>query len=176
MFFRETPLKGAWIIEPERIEDERGFFARVFCRREFEAHGLTPVLAQISTSWNARKGSLRGMHYQALPHAEVKIIRCTSGAIYDVIIDLRRESPTFLQWTSAELTADNRLMLYVPKGFAHGFQTLSDGTEVLYQISEFQHPESARGVRWNDPAFRVRWPAPPSLISERDRGYPDFAP
>lgn len=174
MIFRKTALKGAYLIEPEPLADERGFFARTFCRREFESHGLNPNLVQCSVSYNARTGTLRGMHYQAPPHEEAKLIRCTSGAIYDVIIDLRRDSPTFRHWTSAELTGENRLMLYVPEGFAHGFQTLRDATEVMYQISVFHQPESARGVRWDDTAFRVDWPPAQRVISERDRHYPDF--
>ena len=174
MIFREMPLKGAWLIEPEPVKDERGLFARVYCRDELAAHGLDPALAQSSVSWNARRGTLRGMHYQVAPHAEVKLIRCTSGAIYDVVVDLRPGSPTFRRWTAAELTAENRLMLYVPQGFAHGFQTLRDGTEVLYQISEFHHPESARGVRWNDPAFGIEWPMSDPLLSARDREWPPF--
>lgn len=176
MIFRETPLKGAWVIEPERIEDDRGFFARVYCRREFEAHGLNPNLVQCSISWNARKGTLRGLHYQAAPHAEAKVVRCTQGAIYDVIVDLRRDSPTFRRWTSAELSAENHLLLYIPEGVAHGFQTLCDKSEVFYQMSEFHHPEQARGVRWNDPAFAIRWPVPDPVLSPRDSRFPPFAP
>ena len=156
MIFTETRLAGAYLIEPERIEDERGFFARTWCRDEFERHGLNPRLVQCNVSYNARRGTLRGMHYQAKPHEEAKLVRCTRGAIYDVIVDLRPDSPTYRQWVAAELTAENRRMLYIPEGFAHGFQTLADETEVFYQMSELFHPESARGVRmttrpWGSP-------------------------
>lgn len=175
MLFRETPLKGAFLIEPERLEDERGFFARTFCRREFEAHGLNPDIAQCSLSFNRRKGTLRGMHFQAAPHAEDKVVCCADGAIFDVIIDLRPDSPTFKRWTATELTAENRRMFYIPAGFAHGFQTLQDNVEVLYQMSEFYHPESARGVRWDDPAFAIHWPMKVEFISARDRSFPLYA-
>src|SRR6266487_3389064 len=161
MIFIETTLKGAFIIEPERLEDERGFFARSFCRKEFEDHGLNPNLVQCSISFNKKKGTLRGMHYQISPHAEAKLVRCTMGAIYDVIIDLRPHLPTFKQWIAVELTAENRQMLYIPEGFAHGFQTLTDNTEVYYQMSQFYYPEYSRGVRWDDPAFGIVWPEAP---------------
>jgi dTDP-4-dehydrorhamnose 3,5-epimerase len=174
MIFTETRLQGAFIIDIDRIEDERGFFARTWCQREFEAYGLCTLLAQCNISFNKHKGTLRGMHYQAAPYAEAKLVRCTMGAIYDVIIDLRPESPTFRHWLSLELTADNRRMLFIPQGFAHGFQTLANDTEVFYQMSQFYAPEYARGVRWDDPAFRVSWPAEKRIISERDRGFPDF--
>jgi dTDP-4-dehydrorhamnose 3,5-epimerase len=174
MNFAETVIKGAYVIDPERLGDERGFFARTWCRREFEAHGLTAALVQCSISFNYRRGTLRGMHYQAAPHAETKLVRCTAGSVYDVIVDLRADSPTFKRWFAAELSADNRRMLYIPEGLAHGFLTLSDGAEVFYQMSEFFVPECARGVRWNDPAFGIHWPAEPTMIAERDRGYPDF--
>jgi dTDP-4-dehydrorhamnose 3,5-epimerase len=175
MRFIELDLKGAYLIEPDRLEDERGFFARTWCRREFEACGLTSRLVQCNISFNRRRGTLRGMHYQAEPHSETKLVRCTRGAIYDVIIDLRPSSPTFKRWVSAELTADNRRMLYIPEGFAHGLQTLVDDTEVLYQMSEFYVPEAARGVRWDDPAFDIRWPpVEERVMSEKDRTYPDF--
>lgn len=174
MIFTETALAGAYVIEPERLEDDRGFFARVWCEREFRAHGLEPKIAQSSISLNRRGGTLRGMHYQAAPHEEVKLVRCTRGAIYDVIIDLRVPSPTFGQHVAVELTADNQCSLYIPRGFAHGFQTLDDGTEVLYQMSEFYAPGSARGVRWNDPAFGIRWPLADPIMLNRDRYYPDF--
>ena len=154
--------------------DERGFFARTYCQREFEAHELTSQFVQCNTSFNKRKGTLRGMHFQASPHEEAKLIRCTRGAIFDAIIDLRPDSATFKQYVSAVLTAANGRMLYVPRRFAHGFQTLEDNTEVLYQMSEFYNPESARGVRWNDPAFRIDWPEKVEVISERDRTYADF--
>jgi|SRR3989344_9354067 len=174
MKFIETKLKGAYIIEPERLEDERGFFARTFCQKEFETHSLNPRLAQCSISYNKRKGTLRGMHYQIAPMAEAKIIRCTMGAIYDVIIDLRPKSPTYCQWLAVELSGDNRKLLYIPEGFAHGFQTLEDDTEVFYQISEFYAPEYSHGVRWDDPAFGIEWPGDNTILSERDRNYPLF--
>lgn len=176
MIFTETPLPGAFVIEPERLEDTRGFFARTWCQREWEAHGLDPRLVQCSISFNKKKGTLRGMHYQAEPYGEVKLVRCTSGAIYDVIIDLRPQSPTFTQHYAVVLSADNRKMLYVPHNFAHGFQTLDDNTEVFYQMSELYTPEAARGVRWNDPAFRITWPDAQRIIIERDQQYPDFMP
>lgn len=175
MIFRETKLKGAFIIELKRLEDERGFFARTFCQEEFRAHGLNPRVVQCNISFNKQKGTLRGMHYQIAPYEEAKLVRCTRGAIYDVIIDLRPESPTFKQWVAAELTAENRRMLYVPEGFAHGFQTLEDNTEVFYMMSEFYHPECAKGVRWDDPAFGIKWPITSNVtISVKDRNYPDF--
>lgn len=175
MIFVQTTLKDAFIIEPERIEDERGFFARVWCQREFEAHGLTSRLSQCNISFNPKAGTLRGMHYQADPHAEVKLVRCTMGAIHDVIIDLRPESPTFKQHLGVDLTASNRTMLYIPEGFAHGYLTLQDNTEVSYQVSEFYAPTYGRGVRWNDPAFAIEWPMEVRVITERDRTYPDFS-
>lgn len=174
MIFTHTAIAGACIIDPQRLEDERGFFARVWCRREFEAHGLNPALVQCSLSFNRKQGTLRGMHYQGPPHAEARLVRCTSGAIFDVIVDLRPDSRTFRQWLSVELSADNRRMLYIPEGMAHGFLTLRDDTEVFYQMSEYYVAESARGVRWNDPVFGIRWPANVTVISERDRNYPDF--
>jgi len=175
MIFTETKLKGAFIIEPEKREDERGFFARIWDRQEFEARGLDSNLVQCSISFNKKQATLRGMHYQTAPHEEAKLVRCIRGAIYDVIIDLRPGSPTFKRWVAAELTANNMRMLYMPKGFAHGFQTLQDDTEVLYQISEFYAPESAQGVRWNDPTFGIQWPpAAERVISARDRQLPDF--
>ena len=174
MRFIKTRLEGAYIIEPEPIEDERGFFARTFCVREFEAHGLNPCVAQCNISFNKKKGALRGMHFQVAPHAEAKLVRCIRGAIYDVIVDLRPESVTFTEWMAVELKADNRRMLYVPEGFAHGLQTLEDDTETFYQVSEFYHPECAEGVRWDDPVFGIVWPLPIASISERDRTYPFF--
>jgi dTDP-4-dehydrorhamnose 3,5-epimerase len=173
--FAETPLAGAFVIDLETKDDERGFFARVWCEHEFASHGLVTRLVQSSISYNARTGTLRGMHYQAEPYPEAKIIRCTSGAIFDVIIDLRRNSPTFAQHFAIVLSAANRKQLYVPGYFAHGFQTLEDSTEVTYQMSEFYHPECARGVRWNDPAFGISWPAAQlRIMADRDAGYPDF--
>ena len=174
MIFTPTPLAGAFVIEPEPIPDARGLFARTWCQRELEAHELDGHLAQCSTSFNKRKGTLRGMHYQVAPFAETKIVRCTRGSMYDVILDLRPESPTFRRHFGATLTADNRKAMYIPKGFAHGFQTLEDDTEVLYQISEFYSPEHSRGVRWNDPAFGIAWPPDERILSERDRAYSDF--
>jgi dTDP-4-dehydrorhamnose 3,5-epimerase len=174
MTFHETRLPGVFEIQIEPKPDERGFFARCWCRKEFESHGLNSNLAQCSLSFNARKGTLRGVHYQAEPYGETKLIRCTRGAIYDVVVDLRRHSPTFKGWVGVLLNAANRKTLYVPEGCGHGFLTLEDETEVLYQMSEFHHPESARGVRWDDPAFQIVWPGEAEVISERDRTYPNF--
>jgi dTDP-4-dehydrorhamnose 3,5-epimerase len=174
MIFAEAKLKGAFIVEPERLEDERGFFARTWCQREFEAHGLNTRWVQCNISFNRTRGTLRGMHYQAAPYEEAKLIRCTMGAIYDVIVDLRPESPTFKQHIAVVLTAQNHKMLYVPEGFAHGFLTLEDNTEVFYQMSEFYVPGYSRGIRWNDPAFGIQWPADVQVISERDQNHPDF--
>jgi dTDP-4-dehydrorhamnose 3,5-epimerase len=174
MLFHATELAGAFLIEPERRADERGFFARTWCEREFAEHGLETRLVQCNVSFNKRQGTLRGMHFQGEPYEEVRLVRCTRGAVHDVIVDLRRKSSTFKQHLGVELTAENRLMFYVPKGFAHGFLTLADDTEVFYQMSEFFHPETARGVRWDDPAFGIAWPGKVNVISERDRTYPDF--
>ncbi len=171
MIFTETPLKDAYIIELERIEDERGFFARSWCVREFEEHGLNPNMVQCNVSFNKKKGTLRGMHYQAAPHEEAKLVRCTRGALYDVIIDLRPDSPTFKKWFGVELTAKNRKMFYIPEGFAHGFQALEDETEIFYQMSEFYHPENARGVRYDDPAFGIEWRLGDMLVSNSDRSF-----
>ena len=176
MIFTETALAGAWIVEPERLEDERGFFARTFCAREFARRGLAPDMAQCSTSFNRRKGTLRGLHYQAEPHAEEKLVRVTMGAIFDVIVDLRDESPSFGRWFGTILSAENRRMLYIPKGFAHGFQTLADDSEVFYQISTFYDPASSRGIRWDDPELAVAWPNPQgAIVSARDRALPRLA-
>ncbi|HEX3159055.1 MAG TPA: dTDP-4-dehydrorhamnose 3,5-epimerase [Gemmatimonadaceae bacterium] len=174
MRFIETRIPGAFIVDIEPRRDERGFFARSWCRDEFRAAGLEADLAQCSISYNATRGTLRGMHYQAAPHGEAKLVRCTAGAIHDVIVDLRPGSPTFCQWVATELTASSHRMLYVPDGLAHGFQTLEDGSEVFYQMSVPYHASSARGVRWNDPAFDIAWPLAHPLLSERDRSYPDF--
>ena len=171
MIFTKTPLAGAFIITPERIEDERGFFARTFCRREFEAHGLNPDIIQCNISFNNKKGTLRGMHYQAKPHAEVKLVRCSAGSIYDVIIDLRLDSSTFKKWFAVELSADNRKLLYIPEGFAHGFQTRTDNTEVIYHHSAFYNPDAARGLRFDDPALSIIWPLPVGMVSPRDQNY-----
>jgi dTDP-4-dehydrorhamnose 3,5-epimerase len=172
MRFIETKLHGVFIIEPEFLEDDRGFFARTWCRHEFASHGLNTHLAQCSTSFNHKRGTLRGMHYQVELHAETKVVRCTMGGIYDVILDLRPDSLTFKQWLAVKLTAQNHRMVYIPEGLAHGFQTLEDNTEVFYQISAFYHPESARGVRWNDPAFAIDWVLPVTMVSPKDATYP----
>ena len=174
MRFAATPIPGAWVIEPEEQADERGFFARVFCSEEFARHGLNPKLAQCSISFNKARGTLRGMHWQDKPHEEAKLVRCTQGAIFDVALDLRHGSPAYLKWHGVELTANNRRMLYIPEGCAHGFLSLADNTEVHYHISEFHHPECARGVRFDDPAFGIAWPESVRVISARDRGYSDF--
>lgn len=174
MIFEETTLKGSFVIVPENIVDIRGFFARIFCGREFTERGLNPDFVQGNISFNHKAGTLRGMHYQIPPHEEVKLVRCTVGAIYDVIIDLRAESPTFMKWFAVELTAENRKQLYVPKGFGHGYQTMEDRTEVSYQVSSFYTPSSERGIRWNDPAFGIVWPLSVSLISEKDAAHPDW--
>lgn len=174
MFFRETKLPGVFEIHLEPHLDDRGFFARTWCREEFGAHGLNPRLVQCNISFNIRKGTLRGMHFQLPPHAESKLVRCTMGAIYDVVLDMRPQSVTYCQWIGVTLSAENRKMAYIPEGCAHGFLTLEDNTEVFYQMSEFYNQESARGVRWNDPAFQIAWPSAPTVISERDRTYQDF--
>jgi len=175
MIFTETKLKGSFVVEPEQFDDERGFFARSWSAVEFAARGLESRFAECNISYNRRRGTLRGMHYQESPHGQAKLVRCTAGALYDVIVDLRRGTPTFGQWVGVELTARNRLMLYVPPDFAHGFQTLADDTEVFYQVSSVHAPAHARGVRWDDPAFRVEWPeAGERTINERDQTYPDF--
>lgn len=171
MLFQETPLRGAYLIEIERIEDERGFFARAWCQREFEDHGLNSHVAQCNISYNKKRGTLRGMHYQLPPFAEDKLVRVTRGRIYDVIIDLHPDSDTFLRWFGVELSEENRFALYVPKGFAHGFETLTAETEVFYQMSEFYEPNHARGLRWDDPLVGITWPEPITAISERDRTY-----
>lgn len=176
MKFTPAPLQGAWVIDLEPVADERGSFARTWCAREMETHGLVTKVAQCSVSRNTRKATLRGMHYQAAPHEETKVVRCTRGAIFDVILDLRAGSATFKRWFGVELSAANGCALYVPAGFAHGFQTLTDDSEVAYQISEFHQPQSARGVRWDDPAFAIEWPEAASrVISPKDLAYPDFA-
>ena len=176
MNFLPLEVSGAFLIEPEPIPDERGFFARLWCRKDFEDRGLVGRIVQCSQSFNARKGTLRGLHYQLAPHAETKVVRCLKGAIYDVVLDLRPASPTFGKFAAITLTSENRSMAYVPKGCAHGFQTLEDGTEVLYLISEFYRPDHARGVRWDDPAFGIPWPPGTKILNERDRSYPDFSP
>lgn len=174
MIFQETNLPGVFEIRMERFRDARGFFARSWCQKEFENHGLNPEVVQCNVSFNTRKGTLRGMHYQEAPKGEAKLVRCTSGSVYDVVIDVRSDSPTFKRWIAATLTAQQRNMIYVPEGCAHGFLTLEDDTEVFYQMSEFYSPELARGVRWDDPAFQIVWPEKIEVISERDRTYADF--
>lgn len=174
MQFLSTTLPGVLEIRIEPHCDERGFFARTWCQKEFEEHGLNARLVQCNVSFNQRRGTLRGMHFQASPHAEAKLVRCTRGSIYDVVLDLRPGSSTYRQWVGVTLNAEIRNMVYVPEGCAHGFITLEDATEVLYQMSEFYDPPSARGVRWNDPAFGIKWPVETTVISERDASYPDF--
>lgn len=176
MLFEETPLAGAYVIKQERHGDDRGFFARAFCRKEFEEAGLATQFVQVNNSLSAKKGTLRGMHYQLAPHAETKIVRCIRGALCDVIIDLRPQSPTFCSSFQIELNAENRDMLYVPKGFAHSFITLVDDTESLYLVDEFYAPEYERAIRWNDPKFAIEWPLEPTEISEKDSHHPDFDP
>ncbi|HWO41827.1 MAG TPA: dTDP-4-dehydrorhamnose 3,5-epimerase [Candidatus Eisenbacteria bacterium] len=175
MIFTETKLPGAYTIDPEKHADDRGFFARTWCKREFEARGLNDRLVQCNVSFSRRRGTIRGMHYQVAPYAEVKILRCTRGAIYDVIIDLRPDSRTYRRWIGVELSAANHRMIYVPEGFAHGFQTLEDDAEVIYQVSQFYTPGAERGVRYNDPAFGIQWPLEVTSLSEKDRTWPDFA-
>src|ERR1041385_2254303 len=176
MKFTETPLKGAFVIDLEKRGDDRGFFARFFCEREYEQHGLNHQIVQINTSFSKYRGTLRGMHYQLAPKAEDKIVRCIRGALLDVIIDLRPDSPTFKRHFKIELTNENRLMLYVPKGFAHGFITIEEDTEALYLVTEFSWPERERGVRWNDPQFGIEWPLAPVVISDKDKNQADFKP
>lgn len=174
MRFDETTLSGAWLIEPVPARDQRGFFARTFCVKEFADHELTTQFVQHSTSQSAARGTLRGMHFQRAPHGEAKVVSCLKGAVWDVIIDLRPESPTYRRWQGFELSAENYRRLYVPEGFAHGFQTLCDDAEVGYLISAFYAPAAASGVRYDDPAFAIEWPMSPTVISEKDRTWPDF--
>lgn len=176
MRFIETPLRGAWVVELEQISDERGWFARSFDADEFEAHGLDPTVVQCNLSFNARAGTLRGLHYQAEPDGESKLVRCVRGAIVDVAVDLRPDSPTYCGWHGVQLSEENRLAYYIPAGLAHGFQTLTDDCEVLYQMGHRYVPEAARGVRFDDPAFAIQWPPAPGtrIVSDRDRSYPDF--
>ena len=175
MVITETKLKGAFVIEMDQFKDARGFFARAWSDREFAAAGLKASFVESNLAFNHNKGTLRGMHYQLPPYEQVKLVRCTRGSIYDVIIDLRRGSPTFKQWFALEMSADNHRTLYVPGEFAHGYLTLDDDTEVLYQTSSYYAPEHGRGVRWNDPAFNISWPAEPRVIIDRDREYEDFS-
>jgi dTDP-4-dehydrorhamnose 3,5-epimerase len=176
MIFKDTGLAGVVQIEMDPHWDERGHFARTWCENEFREKGLNPRIAQCNISFNRRKGTLRGLHYQAAPFQEAKLVRCSRGSLYDVVVDLRPHSETFMNWVGSELTATNLQALYIPEGCAHGFLTLENETEVHYQISEFYHPETARGVRWNDPAFKICWPGRVEVISDRDRGYLDFEP
>ena len=176
MIFKETKLSGAFVIDMEPIRDSRGFFARACCQTEFKAHGLTAHFVQANITLSANRGTFRGMHYQIAPHEEVKLVRCTRGAILDVIVDLRAESPTYRQWLGTELTADNHKMIYIPGGFAHGYQILMDDTEVFYQVGQFYAPQYERGIRWNDPAFAIQLPITQGLIlSEKDKSWPDFS-
>lgn len=174
MIFEETALKGAFVIEIKKLEDERGFFGRTFCQDEFRAHGLETKVSQANMSLNKLKGTFRGMHYQVSPYQETKLVQCTSGALYDIIIDLRESSPTFGKWVGVELTSNNNKMLYVPKDFAHGFITLKSNTTVSYLVSEFYTPNSERGIKWDDPQFGIKLPIPISLISEKDNSHPPY--
>jgi len=174
MIFTETKLKGAFIVDLKPFKDERGFFARAWCQREFEEHGLSGDIKQVNLSYNIKKGTLRGMHYQIQPYGEAKMVRAVRGALYDVIIDLRPDSPTYLQWIGVELSADNHRLLYVPENFGHGFQTLTDDADALYQVSEFYTPGAERGIRYDDPTFKIEWPLPISVISDKDRSWADY--
>lgn len=174
MIFTETKIKGAFIIEPELLTDERGFFARSFCREEFQKKGLETDIVQCNISYNKKKGTLRGMHYQAPPFEEAKIVSCTKGSIYDVVVDLRRNSPTFKKWVAAELSEKNFKMVYIPRGCAHGFQTLDDNSIVFYQMTEYFHPECARGSQWDNLSIGIVWPVPEMIMSEKDKNYQDF--
>jgi len=175
MIFHETKLKGAYLIDIEKREDSRGFFARSWCQNEFKAHGLVEAMIQANVSYNSHKGTLRGMHYQSAPYGEAKLVRCVRGAIHDVIVDLRPESPTYKEWIGVDLTSANYRMLYVPASFAHGFVTLADDTEVNYQVSQLYTPNAERGVRWNDPLFGIEWPLEAGVISEKDASWPDYS-
>jgi dTDP-4-dehydrorhamnose 3,5-epimerase len=174
MIFTETKLQGAYVIDLERVTDERGFFARRWCAKEFSSHGLSPVIVQANVGHSARMGTIRGMHFQVAPYAEVKVVHCSRGSLYDVIIDLRDGSPTRGQWVGVELTADNGRMLYVPEGFAHGYQTLEDETDLVYQTSQFYAKDAAKGVRYNDPEVGIVWPLPVSIVSSGDSSWPDY--
>ncbi len=176
MKFTETPLPGAFVIDLEKRGDDRGFFARVFCEKEFRTHNLVQHFVQVNNSLSGERGTLRGMHYQLPPHAETKLVRCIRGALWDCILDLRPESRTFGRWFGIELSAENRRMLYVPKGFAHGFLTLADDTEAFYFVDEFYAPQHERGIRWDDSAFKIQWPGSPTILSDKDRNHPDFHP
>jgi len=176
MVFKETGLKGAYVIEPQKYEDERGYFARVFCENEFESHGIKLNMVQSNVAFSHKQSTIRGLHYQILPHAEIKLIRCIRGSIFDVMIDLRPDSSTYKQWYGIELNSKNGQMLLVPENFAHGYQSLVDDTEVFYQVSQFYVPDAERGIRWDDPAFNIPWPERiHPIISEKDKGWPDFS-
>ncbi len=174
MKFTETPIKGAMIIELEKYEDHRGYFARGFCKKEFEQQGLDPHIVQCNFSKSRKKGTLRGMHYQAAPHSEVKMVRCMNGSIYDVIVDLRKDSPSYKRWFGLKLTDENYNMLYIPKGLAHGFQTLVEDSVIFYMVTQYYNQQAESGVRWNDPSFNIDWPLDVSEISEKDQAYPDY--
>jgi len=176
MRFTETPLKGAYLIDLEKHGDKRGFFARLYCEKEFGQHGLVTKFVQVNDSLNSKRGTLRGMHYQLPPSGEAKIVRCLRGSFFDVIVDLRPKSSTFLKWFGSELTAENRTMMYLPVGIAHGFLTTSDDAEVLYFLSSYYAPEQERGIRYNDPAVGIQWPFDPVILSEKDAMHPDFSP
>ena len=175
MIFKATKLEGAFVVELKKIEDDRGFFARTFCKKEFAEHGIATSMVQANTAFSRRKGTLRGMHYQREPYAEAKLMRCIRGAAFDVIIDLRPNSETYCQWFGIELTAENGCMLYVPEGFAHGYQTLVDDTEMAYLVSQFYTPDAEQGVRWNDPRFNITWPIDTEIeLSDKDRSWPNY--
>jgi len=174
MIFTKTKIDGAYLIDVKKISDERGFFGRSFCQHEMKEHGLNETVAQTNLSHNSLKGTLRGLHYQIAPHEESKLVRCTRGSLFDVLVDLRKASPTYCQWFGTVLTADSFTMLYVPPGCAHGFLTLEDNTDIQYQVSSFYAPESERGLLWNDPAFNIEWPIAPAVISDKDRNQPTF--
>lgn len=177
MIFKETKLQGVFIIEIEKRQDDRGFFARAWCKKEFEAHGLNVHLVQANLAFSQKKGTLRGMHYQMSPYEEAKLVRCIKGAIFDVAIDLRPDSSTYKEWVAVELTEDNHKTFYIPENFAHGYQTLTDNTELFYQVSQFYSPKYECGVRWNDPVFGIEWPETDNLmISEKDKNWPDYLP
>jgi dTDP-4-dehydrorhamnose 3,5-epimerase len=175
MKFTKTPLNSAYLIDVQKREDERGFFSRVFCKNEFEELGLEPNFVQVNNSLSVEKGTLRGLHYQLPPKEEVKVVRCIRGSIFDVIVDIRKNSPTFGKWFGAELSGENRRMMYVPKGFAHGFLSLTPNSELVYFVSEFYSPEHERGVRWDDPSLKIEWPGKPNVISDKDSNFPNLA-
>lgn len=174
MIFKETNLKGAYILEIQKIEDDRGFFGRSWCAKEMESHGLNINIRQTNVSYNKLRGTLRGMHYQKPPFKECKVVRCTKGAIFDVIIDLRPDSPTYREWFGVELTSENHKMIYIPEDFAHGYITLEDHTEITYMVSEFYAPGYEGAIRWDDPKFNIQWPILPQVISAKDKGIPNF--